>query len=686
MLLSPGGPGLAPVWVTAGIGLAIIGALLPNGRTELTVAGWCVAVAGFLGAVVMNRVSVTPEGGQAARGWPGVALAVAALGLLIAAAPVAQWLAGILSGAPGAGDGSGAGDGPGGVHRLLAGVVLAAAATAPLLVAFYWVTGGVRGPVGSVTTPVLPAFVSASATSGTQYRTLILRPAGAALDYAVVRQSDPTLGEPELTGYAPAEQALSRQVAALGAPDSADAGDPGLVLGQFGIRWVLLPGPVNQALALRLNAAVGLVPRSSAPAYDLWEVAGLVARVRVIAPDGTVTPLPSQPVGMSGVSAPASGGTLVLAEPDGGWTATLNGTALKPLATPVDGWAQGFVLPPGGGRLVLARNDMVRAVSLVVELIALLAVCVLALPGKRADPTEEAEALAAVRAAQNGRRAAQVPGRSGRPGRRALDAARTGRAGRAAAAGLSVVRRRPGAPENPEGTGVLTDDAGVLTDTGEFDRNEQHDQASQWDEASDEDQVGHDPWHGTGPRRGSGQRDEPARLTGPQSAARGTGPRPTVPGGTGPRPTVPGGTGPREIAPWESDARRGQSRRSGPYPAIPGGTGPTPSWRTGPQEAAPWEADTRQPVSPTGPQTAAMAPWETGDRGQARRLDEASEWNAARERDHSARGDEPDRRDEPVAEDAPARRTERGSHRASRHGRPGRRRGPADRSGRDGGS
>ena len=400
LLLSPGGPGLPPVWVTAGIGLAVLAALLPHRRSELTAVGWCVAVAGFLAAVAVSRLSLTSEGGQAASGWPGVALAVAALGLLLAAAPAAQWLAGVVAGGPSAEARSG------GALRLLAGVVLAAAATAPVLVAVYWVTSGVRGPVGSVTTPVLPAFVSASSASGTEYRTLILRSSGATLDYSVVRQSDPSLGEPELTAYAPAEQALSRQVAALGAPGSADAGDPGLVLGQFGIKWVLLPGPVNPALAQRLNAAVGLVPRSSAPAYDLWEVAGPVARVRVVAPDGTVTPLAAGPVGMSGAAAPASGGTLVLAEPYGGWTATLNGTALKPLAAPVDGWAQGFVLPAGGGQLKVTRNDMARDLSLIVELIALLAVIVLALPGKRADPAEEAAALAAVRAAQHGRRAA----------------------------------------------------------------------------------------------------------------------------------------------------------------------------------------------------------------------------------------------------------------------------------------
>jgi len=689
LLLSPGGPGLPPVWVTAGIGLAVVAALLPHRRSELTAAGWCVAVAGFLAAVVVSRMSLTSEGGQAASGWPGVALAVAALGLLLAAAPAAQWLAGIVTGEPGSGARAG------GALRLLAGVVLAAAATAPVLVAGYWVTSGVRGPVGSVAAPVLPAFVSASSDSGTEYRTLILRSSGAALDYSVVRQSDPSLGEPELTAYAPAEQALSRQVAALGAPASADAGDPGLVLGQFGIKWVLLPGPVNPALAQRLDAAVGLVPRSSAPAYDLWEVAGPVARVRVVAPDGTVTPLAAGPVGMSGAAAPVSGGTLVLAEPYGGWTATLSGAALKPLAAPVDGWAQGFVLPPGGGQLKVTRNDMARDLSLIVELIALLAVMVLALPGKRADPAEEAKALAAVQAAQHGRRAARAAQSSrgpGRAGRRALEAARTGRAGRAAAAGLGAVRRRGTAPAAEaedhvsagSSVGVLTDpdeldrrdqpdEFDQLDDGGQPDRPEPWDQTEQWDRAEQWDQpeqrdqaeqwsqpeqrdqgsgwgagdhwVDDDPWHDAAPPAGSGRRDEPARLTGPQPLPRGTGPQP------------------------------GESWRSGPHPALPGdtgGTGPTPSWRTGPQAVAPWEQETRAPVPRTGPQSAAMPPWDTGDSGDRA---EAPEWNDEQ--------DGPDRRDEPVRRAEPA---ERHSHRASKHGRPGRRRGSGDRSGKDGSS
>ena len=172
--------------------------------------------------------------------------------------------------------------------RLAACAALAAAATAPLLVAAYWVKDGVHGPVGSVAAPVLPAFVAACLHLGPAVphadpAARPRRPGDGGLDYTVVRQGDPTLGDPELGIDSAAGAALSRQVAALGAPDEADAGDPGLVLGEFGIRWVLLPGPVSPVLAQRLDAAIGLVALSKAPTYDLWQVTGPVARVRVIA-------------------------------------------------------------------------------------------------------------------------------------------------------------------------------------------------------------------------------------------------------------------------------------------------------------------------------------------------------------------------------------------------------------------
>ena len=450
LALSPGGPGVPPIWVTIGLGLALLALLLPVRRTGLIIAGWVVAIAGILTAVLVSRISVTPSaGGPAASGWPGVATAVAALGLLLASAPAAQWLVSIISNGNGQlPPASSSPSGYGRSQRLLAGVALVAAATAPLFVAVYWVGHGVRGPVGSVASPLLPANVSAASTAGQQYRTLILRPDGAGLDYLVVRQRDPSLGEPELGVASAAGTALSRQVAALGAPDVADAGDPGLVLGSFGIRWVLLPSPIDPVLAQRLDAALGLVALNKSPSYDLWQVTDSVARVRVVAANGTTTELSSGAVNMSGVTAPASGGTLILAEPHGGWTATLNGQALKPIATPIDGWAQGFVLPQGGGQLSITRNGLARVLSLFVELLATLAIFLLALPGKRADPVKEAEALTALREARNGRRAADSARRGGRNVR--ADGAGHRAAGAGDRLGFARKRRAGQAAPDPE--------------------------------------------------------------------------------------------------------------------------------------------------------------------------------------------------------------------------------------------
>jgi GT2 family glycosyltransferase len=643
--LNPGGPGVPPVWVTIGLGFALLALVLPVRRAEVVIGGWAAAIAGLLTAVLVSRVSVTPpSGGQPASGWPGVAMALAALGLLLASAPAAQWLvttipngSGQLSTAatsPGAGSLS-----IGKSRRLLACAALAAAATAPLLVAAYWVNDGVRGPVGSISAPLVPAFVSAASTSGQQYRTLILRPDGAGLDYLVVRQGDPSLGEPELGTASAAGAALSRQVAALGTPDGADAGDPGLVLGSFGIRWVLLPAPVDPVLAQRLDAAPGLVAQNKGPSYDLWQVTGPVARVRVVAADGTTTALSSGAVNMSGVTAPASGGTLVLAEPHGGWTATLNGQALKPIATPVDGWAQGFVLPPGGGQLSIMRNNLARAVSLFLELLATLAICLLALPGKRTDPVAEAEALTALREARNGKRAANSARRatrsmrSGGAGHRAAGAVDRLGLGRKRRSGQAQTGLAPGNGEAPVGhfpadqvpagakdpefaDSVQAESSRVdsvkpeaetavgLVDRGQDIRDDlvaddgRRNAPAAWDMAGDWESTGStgafdawadDPLDTSWPLPDAGDRPGPARRTGPQasppvSPVLGT-PMPT---GAQPvfwpreeplaQPASRTGAEPAEMPPWES--------RTGPRPVFRGEQQPAASAGTRPVESA----------------------------------------------------------------------------------------------------
>jgi GT2 family glycosyltransferase len=390
LLLSPGGPGLPPVWVTAGLVLPAFGALLIRRRTTLVYAGWGIALAGLISALVASRIHVTPpQGGIAVSSWPGTALAIAAAGLLLAATPLLEAAARILGRRP---DGTPHSWTDLRVLGTAAGLVVVV--SAPLLAAGTWLVSGVGATVTAAGPQVLPAFVAAAATGPDRPRTLVLRQDGATLTYSVLRAADPVLGEPELAQDTASAQALASTVASLNAAGSGDAGNTGQALGQFDIGYILMPAPVDQTLAAQLNAAAGLQPLTQSPAYSLWRVSSPVARVSVETAGGSVVPVPSDPVGASSMIAPGTSGTLVLDEAAGGWSATLNGHPLTALADPVNGWAQGFTLPAGGGHLVITRDETAREISLIAEAAALLLVFALALPGTRSATVPEPAEIA----------------------------------------------------------------------------------------------------------------------------------------------------------------------------------------------------------------------------------------------------------------------------------------------------
>ena len=314
---------------------------------------------------------------------------------------------------------------------------LAAAVSAPALAAGYWLADGLDGPVTAAGTPILPAFVAAASAGPDRTRTLVLRQDGGSCPTPSLRAADPVPGEPELAETAASRHAMDGVVASLSAAGSGDAGDTGRALSQFDIGYVLMPAPVDQALANQLDGAAGLQSLTRLTAYDLWQVSGRW-RASASSPRPAPRSRPSGPVGANTVLAPGTSGTLVLAEAAGGWSATLNGRPLAKLAAPVDGWAQGFTLPAGGGRLVITRNETARNLSLGAEAVALLVAFVLALPGSRssvpapaAEAAPEAGALPAAgrrRARAGGAQGARAGGAQERSGDGAEDrAARGGR-------------------------------------------------------------------------------------------------------------------------------------------------------------------------------------------------------------------------------------------------------------------
>ena len=199
----------------------------------------------------------------------------------------------------------------------------------------------------------------------------------------MLRGADPLLGATDLTQPAAAQQTLDSVVSTLAAQGGGDAQDQGQALAALDIGYVLLPAPVNAALASTLNNVADLRPVSKTAGFQLWRVAQTTARVRVAGPGGKLVAVPSGQVSVSGAAAPRGGGTLELAEPSGGWTATLNGTALQSVPSPAGSWAQAFRLPPGGGTLDISHGQLGRTLIVAVEALALLVVAGLGLPGAR---------------------------------------------------------------------------------------------------------------------------------------------------------------------------------------------------------------------------------------------------------------------------------------------------------------
>jgi GT2 family glycosyltransferase len=409
ILLSPGGPGLPPYWVTAGLVLAAVVALVASGRRTLVLAGWAAALLGLLAAAALSKLIVTPAaGGDPVLAWPGLALAFAGAGLLLAAAGCGDRFQGKL--------GSGGWRAPSGIALL---ALAAVACTAPALAAAAWVTSGVQGPVAPSAGPVLPEFVSVSSATGLRLRTLVLRvePRGM-VAYSVLRDTDPLIGASELKVPPAAQRALNLSVATLTAPYGGSVQDQGRSLSQLGIGYVLLPAPINPGLARLLDGVPGLRPVSQTSAFALWRVSDTTARVRVVEQNGTVVPVNSGPVRVAGASVPAAGGTLVLAEPAGGWSAALNGHPLTPLVAPVGGWAQGFRLPPGGGSLTVSHSQLSRIAIVTLEALAVAIVLVLGLPGARVAGEAEGGAAAAARSGGRTRDKAGEHGRDRKPPRR----------------------------------------------------------------------------------------------------------------------------------------------------------------------------------------------------------------------------------------------------------------------------
>jgi len=398
LLVSPGVPTYAPVWLTVPLLLAAAAGLLRRAHRGAAVAAVAAALGALGFAVLVARTGAVRDG-HPPYGWPGPAQALAGAALLAAALVAAHRAREALGGR------SFGLTQPIGVLITLVALALPVASAAALL------RGGAGGPLGKISADPLPPFVldEALRDPGERILRLSASPGGAVIGYRLEEVAGARLGTAELQP----NPATSRLVAQLVADLTSDRGtDAAELLSTFDVRYVALPaadaasvGGVDAVLddqpALSRVAVPGrtllwqlLVPSSRAQvlfepvasaALDPAPLSAALGRGPLLQAVNTV---PARPVLAAGegvnaqIPASPNGGATVLGladSRDSEWRATVDGRPLEPLM--VWGWAQGFRLPPAGGHLTVWHDTGDRHRDLVIQLAVLAVVLVLAAPG-----------------------------------------------------------------------------------------------------------------------------------------------------------------------------------------------------------------------------------------------------------------------------------------------------------------
>ncbi|MFF4171011.1 glycosyltransferase family 2 protein [Streptomyces sp. NPDC001744] len=399
---SPGGPGTTGGLLLAGLVLAGLAGLLREERRLAVHAAWAAALAGLLLAALSN--------GAGGTGWAGPAT------LVYGAALIAAGMIGAEGGRTRvAAHGFG-------WRQPVAALIALACAVGPAVAAVSWMIGGADGPLTRRDPVQVPAFVAEESGTRDQPRTLVLggsTPGEVA--YTLVRGSGARLGDAELAAAAGDDSSLDRVVARLVAGSGADQTRE---LSGYAVRYVLVRDGAPRQVSRVLDSTPGLSRLSQLDGSALWRVDREIARIMIVPPaagDGAAAggetakavPVAAGPVeAHTEIPAGPAGRVLRLADRAAeGWTATLDGKELT--RTTVDGWAQGFELPTGGGRLDVTYDEPFTHTAWVWTQVALSVVLlVLALPGRRReiddDLPDEEPAIPAQAAEGDGRRARRL--------------------------------------------------------------------------------------------------------------------------------------------------------------------------------------------------------------------------------------------------------------------------------------
>lgn len=385
--LHPGGPGMTPLWVTGGIVLGGVLALLRRDTLRLVGAWWIIGGLALVIGIVQSLIRVTPPGySSPIAPWPGPATLVWGLALICACGVAVEGLRErfIRSSFT--------------IWQPIALLAAVGAVIAPIVSAAWWIPARDSAVVRAPQSP-LPAFVSAEAASPQAPRSLVLASSRAgAVGYSLVNGSGEQLGDAETLPPADVWDDLNQYVAWM---VSGRGGPEVPAIAAYGVRYVILDRGTTPDLIQTLDSEPGLRRLSSAEGAVLWRVAGVTSRARVVG-DVEASPLGlTDPVNV-GVdpyidqSLPEGTGQRVIvvgATEDSGWRASSGASDLTPVIAPEPvAWSSAFLAPEGAPPIRIWFDAGPRPWWLGAQVAIIVALVILALPSRRAfDPDPDGE-------------------------------------------------------------------------------------------------------------------------------------------------------------------------------------------------------------------------------------------------------------------------------------------------------
>lgn len=264
----PAGPAGAPGWLSAGVVLAAVAALLRSGTRPHVLRAWTVAVVGLATAVVLTGRDE----------WSGFALLLAQAAWVCAVAIAATGISAQLSGR------SFGWQQPVGLLVVVAGLL------SPVLGLFWWVATGVDGPLHRSAASDVPAYMTDAAVADPDNGVLVVRGAGhRTYEYVLLRGDGQRLGDDALRPEAADQEPLSALVGDL---VTAAEADHVAELADHGVEFVYLPRPADPELVGSLDSVSGLTPASAVyRGARAWQLDADPTDVALPSPEGSWRPV-----------------------------------------------------------------------------------------------------------------------------------------------------------------------------------------------------------------------------------------------------------------------------------------------------------------------------------------------------------------------------------------------------------